>query len=459
MPASPATSNPRLPSDHGLPALGLIAYYLSAGVTLYLTLVLFMALVGQFRGDDRLAMVGLLALGYVRAGFHRAAGEQLLRRSPLLFAAVNRYAIASGVTAVAMGALLTAVFGGLTPAAYVAFAVLAMHWPAALLVLVRRRRVAEAFEAAETFDVPLAPRDRSIEGAGVLMTVLGAIGLAGALAGLTLVLLNYTGGLGGFLLALTLALIVARAAYHLVAGVRAVRAPSPRAFSESVGRYLGFALATAGAAALAILVASGGRGVPIALGVMLLLVGLLLFWPLALRRFANQTLLDDIEAEDAGSAVGVAPDRGLTAYGYLLTALGAMALAFAVAKVIAGAGPPGFGSLMSGAFEPLDLLGIASALTTLWAAREVLAMSERRALAIYVFAALQIVTQIVTFAVDGVPFLEASDPSAIVMLVFAAAAMLATPVVGLVLLRRRLPGPEATSSEATPPRGTPAISG
>lgn len=456
MPA-PATSNPRLPSDHGLPSLGLIAYYLSGGVTLYLTLVLFMTLVGQSRGDDRLAMVGLLALGYIRAGFHRAAGEQLLRRSPLLFSAVTRYVVAAGVGTVAMGAVLTAVFGALSPAAYLAFAVVAMHWPAALLVLVRRRRVAEAFEAAETFDVPLAPRDRSIEGAGVLMTVLGAIGLAGALAGLILILMNFTGGLTQVLLLITTAFIVARAAYHLLAGVGAVRAPSPRAFAATAGRYLGFALATAGAAALTIMVASGGRGVPIALGVMLLLVGLLLFWPLALRRFANQTLLDDIEAEDAGSALGAAPDRGLTAYGYLLAALGAMALAFTVAKIIVGAGLPGFGSLIAGGFEPTDLLAIASAIATLWAAREVLAMSERRTLAIYVFAALQIATQAVTFAVDGVPFLETSDPSAIVMLVFAAAAMLATPVVGLVLLRRRLPAPEAASFEVTPPRGTPAV--
>ena len=453
---APPTQNPRLPADHGLPALGLLAQVQAVFVPLYATLVIFTLMLRSRDVGTRGAIIGLLALGAIRAAVHFNAGQALTARSPLIFAAVRRYIIVAAVTTAAYAGLLAATLDGVSLGGYAALFVLCLAWPVTLGLLVFRKSVRASFVAADTFDVSLVPGDRSVEGVGVLMTLLAAIGVGTAAIGLVFILELPLDGVDAILLLLLVVLLLVRALTHLDGGIRAIRGVTPEAFSRLVGRYLGLALATVGALALFLVIASHGRGLALLVVVVLLLAGMLLAWPLVLRRFANQVARDDVGDADT-APFGPALDRGLTAFGYMLAVIGTSQAAFVIASVLVGVDA---GALLSqlgaaglGSIDPMQLLSLGSAAVTLWAAREAITMSDRRQLAIYVYAAVTVGTAAINWATDGFPLagtLDASAPPAAMVLI---ALQLVVPLTGVVLVRRRLPPP----IEATPPRGLPAV--
>ncbi|TNF27836.1 MAG: hypothetical protein EP329_18975 [Deltaproteobacteria bacterium] len=447
--------NPSLPADYGLPALGLVCQGMALFVTLYLVLLAFVGILPYTLGGPRVALIGVLALGAIRAGLHNAAGKALIARSPLVFAAVRRYIIAAIATTLTTGALLTLLVEQMPFIGYVLFALLSLAWPAALGLLVFRRPVRAAFEAADTFDLSLVPRDRSVEGVGVLMTVLAAIGLAVGVLALVLVGEVGLGGIEGVLLILFVALLVVRAALHLDGGVRAIRGVTAQRFDRLVQRYVYVAVGTVGALALFLLIASHGRGLPMLIVTLLLASGMLLTWPVVLRRFANQVLLDDVGDEDQ-APFGAAPDRGLTAFGYLLVVMGVHQLVLQLAALLVGS--PDIGMLAAGAiedtaFDPMNLVGLAAGLVALWAAREALTMSARRRLAMDVYAGFTIGAAMMTWFADGFPLETGHTAAAIPAVVAMIAVQLAVPLTGVVLVRRKLP----PADEVTPPRGVPVM--
>jgi hypothetical protein len=452
---APPSQNPRLPADLGLPALGLLAQLQALFVTAYLVLVAFVGILPYSEGGSRVGVIGLLILGTTRAGLHNAAGRALTARSPLLFGAVRRYIIAAVVTTLAMGAILTALIDGVPLQVYVVLVVLCLAWPAALGVLVFRRDVRAAFDAADTFDLSLVPGDRSIEGVGVLMTVLASVGLAAALMGLTLLLELWSPSIEIVLLVILAILLAVRAALHLDAGIRAIRGVTLHRFDQLAARYLYIAVGTVGAFALFLLISSHGRGLPLLVVTIMLGSLMLMAWPLVVRRFAIQVRFDDIGDADQ-VPFGPAPDRGLTAFGYLLAVLGTSQLAMSLAALLVGT--PDIGMLMyvettDVPFEPMQLVAVGTSLVTLWAAREAIVMSARRHVAIYVYAAVMVAAAALDWIVDGFPLMDGHTATAAVATVALLGAQVAVPLTGVLLVRRRLPPRE----ESTPPRGVPAV--
>ena len=455
MSVAPPSYNPRLPADLGLPALGLLARAQAMFVTFYLVLVAFVGIIPYTLGGDRVGVIGLLALGAIRAGLHNAAGRALTARSPVLFAAVRRYIITAVITTVATGAILTALMSGIPVPVYFVLVLLSLAWPAALGLLVFRRDVRAAFDAADTFDLSLVPGDRSVEGVGVLMTVLASVGLAAAVMGMTLLLELWTPSVESTLLVIAGVLLAVRAALHLDAGVRAIRGVTPDRFDRLVQRYVYLAVGTVAAVGLYLLIASHGRGLPMLMVTFLLIAGMLLTWPLIVRGFATQMQLDDIGDEDQ-VPFGPAPDRGLTAFGYLLAALGANQLALSLSALLVGA--PDIGMLMdvetiNVPFDPMQLVAVATSLFTLWAAREAIVMSARRHAVIYAYAAAVVGGAALDWIVNGFPLAEGHTAAAAVATIAFLGVQVAIPLTGVLLVRRRLPPRE----ESTPPRGVPAI--
>jgi|GEM_PF-2288757 len=453
MSAAPSSQNPRLPADLGLPALGVMSQAMALFVTFYLTLLAFVGILPYTRGGGRVGLIGILILGAIRAGLHNAAAKALVARSPLLFAAVRRYIITAVVTTVGTGAIMVALLDGVPFKLLFLYALISLVWPAVLGLLVFRRDVKTAFTTADTFDVSLVPRDRSVEGVGVLMTVLASVGLGIALLGLFLVVSAEMGGVEGVLLIVFVVLLVVRAGLHLDGGVRSIRGITAERFEGYVQRYVYAALASVAGLGLFLLIASHGRGLPMLLVTLLLSAGMLLTWPVVLRRFATQVRLDDVGDGDQ-APFGAAPDRGLTAFGYLLVAVGIHSVVVDLAALLVGA--PDIGmlatvSLPDVEIDPIHIISAVGGLVTLWAARESITMSARRHLAIYVYAAVTVVVAVLTWIIDGFPLEEGHTAAAVPAVIAVIAMQLAIPITGIVLVRRRLPPPE----EHTPPRGVP----
>ena len=400
--------------------------------------------------QPRRAVIGILALGAIRAAVHQALGRALTERSPRVFTAATRYLATAAGTAAASLAILAA--ADLFPpiGALLALLLALFYWPVTAFLLVHRRAVRDTFAAADTFDLSLVPGDRSVEGVGVLMTLFAAIGLAIGLIALSFAVQLPTGDIHVILIWILVLLLVARSAYHLRAGLASIRGVTPQAFDNLTANYFGFALATAAAAGVFLLVASHGRQLVLTFVMIGLIAMLLLAWPLVLRRFTRQALFDDLGDDAEPAPFGPAPDRGLTAFGYLLVALGAAALTQTAATALL---PAGLTSLLGADAADLLpasnlvtdlLLPLATALLTLWAGLESLRMGPRRTIAIVAYGAATLTSAAVAWAQSGTLLSLPDELSAAPAVVMALAVQVALPLTGLALVRRRLP-PRAES--------------
>lgn len=464
LPAAPAAlpaeavANQRLPVDGGLAGLGLVTL---AGAALGIVSAIGLFVTGRtfgFGGPAGGILPSLLifALSLVRSGFHIGAGRAATKRQPILGDAVRRYVIVAAVHTLTVLGIVAFVWldgmrGGTVPLV-IGLGLFLMGWPVTLWVLVSRRSVKAIFNTADTFDVGLVPGDRSVCGAGVLMTVFGAAFLVldlAAFAALVAAKVRIeTSTIAGFVL---LFLLAVRSVLHVSWGVAAMRGKMDLGrFRRVTEAYLWVAFATAILALGAMFAMEEFRiafkKAPInIIYIAVVLVSALMAWPMVLRAFVQDTVpYWDAEA-DAERAFRPAVDRGLTTLGYLLVWLAVFGLSqWFLALLGVSLGPlktmtlaGGFGQIVAS----LVVLGL-----QLWVALELLAMTPRRQLAalIYAGAALLAVAleQLVFRPANVDPYAAFDDGPTflgVLQTAVAIALSLLLPIVTLVLSRTRSP--------------------
>jgi hypothetical protein len=449
----PPSTNPRLPADHGLPALGMICHASLNLATIILTMLWLANIATLARVDDRLPAIGVLIIGFVRANLHRLAAEAMLDRSPAVPRLVRRYGVAALASTAAMALILHLLHDDLPLPFYLAFAVVSLYWPATLLLLTSRGDLKRTFEAADTFDLPLIPADRSLEGVGVLMIAFSSLGL-GALAVAAILLFGPLQHSIDFAYTfIAFLLLAARGVFHLVTGIQTLIASSAEAFARFTGRYLVVALVTLVAAMVPLYYVSGARFSAELLASMILSGYLLLFWPLSLKRFARRLEVAPDETNLVAHEPGPAPDRGLTALGYLLVTIGVTSVAL---NVGARTGALGLGGLLTEAASGIgvsDLLDLTYAVAASYAGLALIGMTLNRRLAVYAYILVAVVVLVAELLLADAEGAAPQPDLAILFNIAAITVDLVPPILAAILIHRRLP----PAAEVTPPRGTPAI--
>jgi uncharacterized membrane protein len=327
-PAAPAEvvslPGPGLPADHGLASLGLVMQL--AGRTTAALVALLGALAWI---DGRLTpgttphatwLGAAIVLSIARSQLHRAAGRDLTygRRTaegaadPL--AAMRHYVVFALGHAVAIGLIAARMFDQPWPAAAGITAALAL-WPCALAVISRLSRV-QPLRAG----LPLG-EDRGLEGASIVMTVLGAYGLlsTGAIVVMLGALSSHHLRHGwGVMLLVVFALLVARSSLHVRAGLAGLRDSSFDRPGELAGSYAAFGVISACCVGGVLsLLAMSERLTPDAILSVAVACWLLITWPMIVKRYFSQRQFAELLAGDRVTHRR-APDAGLTALGWLL---------------------------------------------------------------------------------------------------------------------------------------------
>jgi hypothetical protein len=397
-----ALAGARMPADLGISGLGLL---MQLGGSLFAALT---AVVGFLQlinlstyarfgaGTQMLAVLAVAVIGVVRSAQHRSAGVALLypgaaggddpRR------ALRRYlAISAAHTASWLGFLVwNDVDASTTISVVLAFAA----WPAILAVALHRgplRHLAGPAPVAE---------DKGFEGAAVLMVLFGLCGaLFTALLIAGVVSLDSavsSSGPGVFFLVM-LVLLLLRSGLHVHAGWRGLHETHIDRAVEATNRYADFAVIVSFVASGILLVImmmeqAGVQGVLFISG----LAWLLLLWPLALRRFFGERQFADLLAGEAAPVHRRSPDRGLTALGWLLLALGAINLAFSLPSALlptddaAGVLASVLGA--EATHSPWWDVGVAA--LQVWAGVELVRMSDQHRVAATVYGVVSAATSI-----------------------------------------------------------------
>jgi len=397
----------RLPADHGLSGLGLImqlggTLFTAASAVLGLIMVISMvqlnAHMGSYgRGPDNSITLWVLAIattGILRSMAHRAAGTRLLYEgNGTPFSGIRRYLVMSLIQTV----VWTAFFATKVHAPGTLLALLVVMlaaWPAALALVISLPR----FKALDQA-LPMA-EDKGFEGAAILMLIFGLTGL-----GFSLVLLYTTlqlpsqllAQLPGIILLLVLVMLVIRSSLHVVAGWRGVSETHMDRAVEAAGRYGDFGMITAFVAGggMLLLMMAGGAEVTGILAICLV-AWLLLAWPLIIRKFFSERQFADLLAGGEAPLHRRAPDLGHATLGWLLLALGVMAMASALPQALLfHGGPHGLSQHGgSGLSDPMSMMiammqsasmrsmwwPVGAAALQLWAAIELIRMSDHHRL-------------------------------------------------------------------------------
>ncbi len=390
---------PRMPLDRGLAGLGLLMQLFG---TVGVAVCTLLALVPAFLPDRSIladgqssAMLFFGALGSAfRAAAHRAAGTALLYggtgrplRSIYLYVAIavaHSAAVLVGLDVIGLGS-----------AALLQVGAVLLAWPLAIATLFSFASV----RAIARGGVP-ASEDLGFESTAVLMALFGLMGTA--LAGLALAfLLSAQGGsLATPMMLLPIGvglLLLARSLLQLLAGYQGATGSSYLAANEIASRYYNFGMLSAalvGAAAIVEVFMLGE--VPAAFLAGAAAVALLMVWPATLRRFYGERNFVVHLAGNRAPTFQRAPDAGLTALGWFLLALSAVELARAIPAalfdvrllsesltLISGAGPAA-GEIVARS----EWWSVAVAAVQLWAALELVRMTDRYRAAATVYGVL-----------------------------------------------------------------------
>ena len=321
--------SPGLPADHGLASLGLVMQLAGRTTAALVALLASLAWIDG-RLDHHASHPGwlglLIALCIARSHLHRAAGRDLTygRRSTETaadpFGAMRSYVGFALGQAVAIGAIAALVFDQPWPAAAGISAALAL-WPCALAVISYFRcRSHRSLVQGLRAGLPLG-EDRGLEGASIVMTVLGAYGLVST--GGIIVMLgglsphHLAHGWGGMLL-VVFTLLVVRSSLHIRAGLAGLRDSSFDRPSELAGRYAAFGVISAFCVGgVLVLLAMSERLTPDAILSVAVACWLLVAWPMLVKRYFSQRQFAELLAGDRVTHRR-APDAGLTALGWLL---------------------------------------------------------------------------------------------------------------------------------------------
>ncbi len=313
--------SPGLPADHGLASLGLVMQL--AGRTTA-ALVALLASIAWIDGrlPPHTAWCGLVvALCIARSQLHRAAGRDLTygRRSAEgtaadPFDAVRTYVVFALGHAAAIGAIAAGVFDQPWPAAAGITAALAL-WPCALAVISHLPRV-QPLRAG----LPLG-EDRGLEGASIVMTVLGTYGVlstGGIIVMLGALSPHHVRHGWGVMLLVVFALLVVRSSLQIRAGLAGLRGSSFDRPSELAGRYAAFGVISAFCVGGVLsLLAMSEQLTPDAILSVAVACWLLITWPMIVKRYFTQRQFAELLAGDRVTHRR-APDAGLTALGWLL---------------------------------------------------------------------------------------------------------------------------------------------
>lgn len=324
--------SPGLPADHGLASLGLVMQLAGRTTAALVALLASLAWIDG-RLDDHTtwhtAWYGLvIALCIARSQLHRAAGRDLTygRRTAEgdagdPFAAMRTYVVFALGQAVAIGAIAAQVFDQPWPTAAGLTAALAL-WPCALAVISYRshRSLVQSLRTG----LPLG-EDRGLEGASIVMTVLGAYGVVstgGILVMLGALSPHHLQHGWGVMLLVVFVLLVVRSSLHIRAGLAGLRDSSSRASfdrpGELAGSYAAFGVISAFCVGgVLVLLAMSERLTPDAILSVAVACWLLISWPLIVKRYFGQRQFAELLAGDRVTHRR-APDAGLTALGWLL---------------------------------------------------------------------------------------------------------------------------------------------
>jgi hypothetical protein len=241
-----------------------------------------------------------------------------------------------------------------------------------------------------------------LEGAAVLMTLLGAIG--SLFAGIQLVAVFHLPGERMsnphvLLFMAVLAMLLARSVIHVRAGIKGTSGIDSDGATDAAARYYSFGVVSsviAGGALMVETIMTSMR--PVGLVLVATVVYLLLAWPLALRRFFTERNFSALMAGSEGPNRRRAPDAGLTAIGWLLLATGVFGLAISLPNAIFHAEVDLTRVILSGAFADLGEAAagaarspwwsVGVALAQLWAAVELINMTDRHRLAANVYGVI-----------------------------------------------------------------------
>ena len=314
-----------LPADHGLASLGLVMQLTGRTTGALAALAASIALLdARFHHFSPwfwpwFCFAG--ALCFARSQLHRIAGRDLAfsrytaeggTADP--FEATGTYALFGLGHALIIGLIAALVFGAPARAAVGIGAALAL-WPLALVVLCRLPR----FRALHA-GIPLG-EDRGLEGASIVMTVLGACGVLST--GVIVVMLgalserHFRHGWGA-MLGLMFALLAVRSLLHLRAGLAGLRNTSFDRPGDLAARYARFGVVSAFCiGGMLALLAMSERLTPEAIVAIAVICWLLIIWPMLVKRFFHQRQFVELLAGDR-VIHRRAPDLGLTALGWLM---------------------------------------------------------------------------------------------------------------------------------------------
>ena len=389
------------PADRGLGGLGLLMQMTGgvfAAFSAMIGVVLLLA-VGHAPGAGDITMWFMITTvsGVVRSLMHRKAGASLLYPSETErpFAGIRSYLVASGINTALWGYVLHSQLHAPTNA-IAPFLIALMAWPLALMVVTSLPGFSELATGIPTAE------DKGFEGAALLMLVLGVLGLLFT----TVALYGWWEGTpseghsqGAFMMVvLTLIALIIRSALHVSAAVTGLRERRMDVVLAAANRYCDFGVvASFTAGGLLLLGTMMLSPDPSAFAVIACLVWALLVWPMTLRRFFGERQFADLMANTDRPSHHRAPDLGLTTLGWLLLGQALFALSFALPAVLES--HHGAGELMRGPFAMLGRLAAAEAGSSpwwavgvtaleLWAAIELIRMSELHRIAASAFGAI-----------------------------------------------------------------------
>lgn len=331
-PRTGAADLPRtaMPADHGLGSLGLVMQLAGRTTGVLAALIASIVLV-----DHRYGRYGsihltawfwpwfwfVLALSFARSQFHRIAGRDLTYSRHTAegvladpFDATRSYTIFGIGHAIVLGLVAALVLDEPPSAAAGITGALAL-WPCVLAVVCRLPRF-RPFRAG----IPLG-EDRGLEGASIVVTVLGACGVLST--GAILVLLGTLSPHQlrhgwGVMLVMIFGVLVVRSSLNVRAGLTGLGDSSFDRPGELVARYATFAVVSAFCVigALSLLAMSERLTLDAVAG--LAVVGwLLVTWPMIVKRFFTQRQFAELLAGDRVRHRR-APDAGLTSLGWLM---------------------------------------------------------------------------------------------------------------------------------------------
>jgi hypothetical protein len=403
--AGPATTGkdrvhlagPRLPADNGLSSLGLL---MQLGGAVYLGIMAFFTMETLIAGRGAIGTWILLLVGItgaVRSWLHWAAGRAMLsgRERTELGGGPLQPTLLYVWVALAQTALLLLLFKAkLNMPGKQLFVLTSMlaAWPLTLLVVVNTRRFRAYMDRIPPGE------DRGFEGLSIYMLLFGVMGaiFAGMLVILLFELPSEARGFEWALLLLTAVLLVVRSIFHARAGTCGVTSINPYTLSDATMRYASWGFGTAIlAACVVLLILMKNRADASGMLLILLAAYLLFAWPIIVRTFFQQRGLVGLGLDPEEEEYRRAPDLGLTALGWLLLALGVMELATAVPGALFGVeGLPAGEMLGADLFAKGDLASafgrsqwweVLVGAVELWAAIELITMSERWKVATLVY--------------------------------------------------------------------------